>query len=146
MKSANAARAIFCAAAFCAVCAFGSQPIGFDELYGEVGVLGLSFSDKVKSLAGKKVFIDGFMAPPLKAKANFFVLTKQPMALCPFCSTDADWPSDIVVVYLAKAQTFTQNNAVIRAEGVLEYGSWTDDQSGFVSQLRLKEATFWTLK
>ncbi|MBN9060360.1 MAG: hypothetical protein J0H21_14385, partial [Rhizobiales bacterium] len=59
----------------------------FDELYGSVGVLGLTFSDKVKQLAGKAVTMRGFMAPPLKAEAAFFVLTEIPMSLCPFCSS-----------------------------------------------------------
>ena len=123
-----------------------ASPLSFDELYGETSALGLSFSDKVKSLAGKRVFMDGFMAPPLKAKANFFVLTKRPMALCPFCSTDADWPSDIAAVYLSKPQTFVQSNAIIRAEGILEYGSYNDEETGFVSQLRIKDATFKSIR
>ena len=30
-------------------------------------------------------------------------LTREPMALCPFCQSDADWPADIVVVHLKRA-------------------------------------------
>jgi hypothetical protein len=120
------------------------ERLNFDELYENTGVLGLSFSQKVKSLNGKEVVIDGFMAPPLKAEANFFVLTKAPMALCPFCSSDTDWAEDILVVYLKKRQIFVQHNAIIQVKGVLEYGSWTDNESGFVSLLRLKDATFKT--
>jgi hypothetical protein len=122
-----------------------AQTLNFDEIYDEVSVTGLSFSQKVKSLSGKKVSIDGFMAPPLKAKSNFFVLTKMPMALCPFCSSDTDWSSDIVVIYLKEYQTFVQYNAIIRVEGILEYGSYTDENSGFVSLLRLREASFKSL-
>ncbi|WEK48583.1 MAG: hypothetical protein P0Y66_12160 [Candidatus Kaistia colombiensis] len=114
----------------------------FDELYGSVGVLGLTFSDKVKQLAGQKVTMRGFMAPPLKAEADFFVLTEIPMSLCPFCSSDADWPDNIIVVYLGAKQTFVQPNAVIEVAGVLEYGSWTDPETGFVSLLRLRNASF----
>lgn len=116
----------------------------FYELYGNISVLGLTFSDKVNSLKGQSVEIKGFMAPPLKAESDFFVLTKMPMALCPFCSSDADWPSDIVVVYLKKRQTFVQYNAQIRVEGILETGSYTDPETGFVSQLRIKEASFFS--
>jgi hypothetical protein len=116
--------------------------LAFEEFYSNVGVLGLTFSDKVKRLSGQKVVVNGFMAPPLKAEADFFVLTKMPMAICPFCSSDADWPSDILVVYLKKRQTFVQYNAIIQVEGALEYGSWTDTQSGFVSLLRLRDAVF----
>lgn len=114
----------------------------FDELYGKIGVLGLEFSDKVKALAGQDVVMRGFMAPPLKAESDFFVLTEIPMSLCPFCSSDADWPDNIIVVYLGAKQTFVQFNAVIEVEGTLEYGPWTDPDTGFVSLLRLRNASF----
>lgn len=116
--------------------------LGFDELYGAFSALGLTFSDKVKALTGQTVAIRGFMAPPLKAEADFFVLTAIPMALCPFCSTDADWPDNIIVVYLDHSQTFVQPNRRIEATGTLERGSWTDPETGFVSQLRLRDARF----
>ena len=119
--------------------------LGFDELYAKYGVLGLEFSEKVETLDGSRVAMRGFMAPPLKAEANFFVLTEIPMSLCPFCSSDADWPDNIVVVYLARRQTFVQFNAPIEAVGVLEHGSWTDPGTGFVSQLRLRDADFRTV-
>lgn len=119
-----------------------AETLGFGELYKSFGVLGLEFSDKVKRLTGQEITIKGFMAPPLKAEANFFVLTEIPMSLCPFCSSDADWPDNILVVYLARKQTFVQFNAPIEAQGVLEYGSWSDPDTGFVSQLRLREAAF----
>ena len=41
------------------------------------------------------------MAPPLKAEAAFFVLTREPVARRPFCQSDADWPDNILVVYLS---------------------------------------------
>ncbi|HEV7249989.1 MAG TPA: hypothetical protein VGN93_23675 [Shinella sp.] len=122
--------------------ALAGDTLGFGELYKKFGVLGLEFSDKVKRLAGQDVTVKGFMAPPLKAEADFFVLTEIPMSLCPFCSSDADWPDNILVVYLARKQTFVQFNAPIEAQGVLEYGSWIDPETGFVSQLRLREAAF----
>ena len=107
----------------CATRAALADDITFGELYASFGVLGLTFSDKVKTLAGREVAMTGFMAPPLKAEADFFVLTEIPMALCPFCSSDADWPDDIVVVYLDRAQTFEQANGLIRVSGRLEVGS-----------------------
>lgn len=114
----------------------------FDELYGSVSVLGLTFSDKVKQLDGKQVSMRGFMAPPLKAESNFFVLTEVPLSICPFCSSDADWPDDIVVIYLNDAQTFEQANGTIEVSGRLEVGSWTDPETGFVSLLRIVDAGF----
>ncbi|MFK8251763.1 hypothetical protein [Ancylobacter terrae] len=116
--------------------------LDFDELYGAISVLGLEFSGKVKELDGKPVAMKGFMAPPLKAESNFFVLTEIPMSICPFCSSDADWPDNILVVYLDARQTFVQTNGVIRVSGILEVGSWTDPETGFVSRLRLRGASF----
>ena len=38
-----------------------------------------------------------------------------------------------------------QFNAPIETRGVLEYGSWVDPETGFVSQLRLRDAAFDTV-
>ncbi|AYM08308.1 hypothetical protein G6L26_021460 [Agrobacterium radiobacter] len=122
-----------------------NSDITFDELYGKVSVLGLEFSEKVKQLNGKEIAMRGFMAPPLKAEAQFFVLTEIPMSICPFCSTDADWPDNIVVVYLGEKQTFTQPSQTIEVRGTLETGSWTDPDTGFVSLLRIRQAEYATV-
>ncbi len=125
--------------------ALADASLTFDELYGKVSVLGLEFSQKVKSLAGQEVRMRGFMAPPLKAEAAFFVLTEIPMALCPFCSSDSDWPDNIVVVYLGEKQTFVPPGQTIEVRGMLEVGSWTDPETGFVSLLRLRSSQFYTV-
>src|SRR5713226_3676451 len=77
-------------------------------MYKASGVLGLEMSDKLVALNGKPVEITGFMTPPLKAEAGFFVLTREPVSLCPFCNSDADWPSDIIVVYLRDGVRYTR--------------------------------------
>lgn len=120
--------------------AAAAQTLDFDEFYKDFGALSLEFSDKIRRLAGQEVSVTGFMAPPLKAEAAFFVLTESPMALCPFCSSDADWPDNIIVAYLQRKQTFEAANIVIVARGRLEFGPWTDPETGFVSQLRLRDA------
>lgn len=125
--------------------ASANSDITFDELYGKISVLGLEFSDKVKQLNGKDIAMRGFMAPPLKAEAQFFVLTEIPMSICPFCSTDSDWPDNIVVVYLGEKQTFTQPSQTIEVRGTLEMGSWTDPETGFVSLLRIRQAEYATV-
>lgn len=133
------------AALSCVSAAQAGDGLTFDELYGKVSVLGLTFSDKVKALEGKTVSMRGFMAPPLKAEAKFFVLTEIPMALCPFCSSDSDWPSNIVVVYIDEKSTFVPPSKLIEVTGTLEVGSWTDPETGFVSLLRLVHSSFETV-
>ncbi|HQS08124.1 MAG TPA: hypothetical protein PLK13_04800 [Xanthobacteraceae bacterium] len=122
--------------------ALAAEVLDFDDLYAKITVLGLEFSEKVKQAKGKAVTMRGYMAPPLKAEAKFFVLTKIPMSICPFCSSDSDWPDDIVVIYLRDRQTFVQYNAPIEVSGTLDVGSWIDPETGFVSQLRLNDARF----
>jgi hypothetical protein len=117
----------------------------FEEMYKASGVLGLEMSDKLVALNGKPVEIAGFMAPPLKAEAGFFVLTREPVSLCPFCNSDADWPSDIIVVYLRDGVRFSQINRAIAVSGTLEVGSKLDPKTGFVSLVRLIDADYHSL-
>ncbi|OPY70041.1 MAG: hypothetical protein A4E57_00794 [Syntrophorhabdaceae bacterium PtaU1.Bin034] len=122
------------------VCEAAETRLSFGEIYSSFGVLGLQFSEKTKALAGKRVAIRGFIAPPLKAEADFFVLTREPVALCPFCQSDADWPADIVVVYPKGNRRITSYEERVEVFGTLEVGSKTDPRTGFVSLLRLVDA------
>ncbi len=118
------------------------RELSFEEMYSGNSVLGLQLSEKLLSLKDQRVVIQGFMAPPLKADAKFFVLTKDPVSLCPFCNSDEDWPDSIIVVWLSEGQRFVQNNRLIQVEGKLGVGSQTDDETGFVSLVRLTDARF----
>ncbi|MGK9254314.1 hypothetical protein [Paenibacillus humicus] len=115
----------------------GPETIRFSELYGKETVRGLTFSDKLKELDGQKVEMIGYMAPPLTATVRFFVLTRIPLAICPFCSSDADWPSDIVVVNLPKGSEMTPTEHQVKITGTLSVGSMTDEETGFVSLIRI---------
>jgi hypothetical protein len=77
------------------------------------------------------------MAPPLKPSLNFFVLTLQPMAICPFCDSDASWPSNIVVVYLKGRKTIEATTNALQVTGTLDIGRHVDETTGFVSQIRI---------
>jgi hypothetical protein len=112
----------------------------FSELYEPISVRGLKFSQKTRSLNGKKVIIRGFMAPPLKPDLSFFVLTRQPVDICPFCDSDADWPEDIVVVYLKGTVKYVQDGTPVKVEGILKVGTKVDKETGFVSRLRIVDA------
>jgi len=115
----------------------GAEFLRFDEMYGKVSSLGIEFSEKLKSLDGEVVVMNGFMAPPLKPTLNFFVLTRVPMSICPFCSSDADWPWDIVLAYLKKPEVALPFDRPIRVEGRLELGTKVDEETGFVSLIRI---------
>lgn len=120
--------------------AHAAELLTFDNMYQSNSVLGLKFSAHTQSFRGLSVKMRGYMAPPLKPESQFFVLTRQPVAICPFCSSDAEWPIDIVVVYLKDTLSPTNFTEKIEVEGRLELGSWIDPQTGFVSQVRIVDA------
>lgn len=115
-----------------------ATPIKLRDIYGR----GARFSDQAQALDGKPVQIQGFMAPPLKPDAAFFVLTKMPMAVCPFCDKEMDWPQDIVLVRLRRKQGWVDFNLPIRVTGTLSLGTEVDEATGFVSRVRLVDASY----
>ncbi len=112
----------------------------FTDLYEGSSVLGLKYTQRLLALKNQRIAMTGFMAPPLKAESNFFVLTREPVSLCPFCSTDAEWPTDIVVIYLKHTIPPARFSDPLEVTGLLEIGSKTDPETGFVSQIRLIDA------
>lgn len=142
-------RAVLCGASALAAqlrieSARGASPeaLEFADLYKSFGVRGVELSDRLVGLKGRRATLKGFMAPPLKPETDFFVLTREPVSICPFCSSDAEWPVDIVVVYLAKAaapRSFADRLAVT---GTVEIGAKTDANTGFVSLIRFVDAEF----
>ena len=114
----------------------------FSEMYSGASTSeGLTFSDKMTGLNGSEVTMTGYMAPPLKPSIDFFVLTETPMSVCPFCSTDADWPYNIVVVYVDGSVEALPYDQEVSVTGTLDLGSYVDNETGFVSQVRLLNAS-----
>jgi len=116
----------------------GASPIRLRELYNKDS----SFSDIAQAVAGERIAVVGYMAPPLKAESTFFVLSNRPMTVCPFCESDADWPDDILAVYAKRVIKVVPFNAKITVQGTLELGGYRDTDTGFYSRVRLNDATF----
>jgi len=115
-----------------------AETIRLRELYEK----DLAFSAFAESRVGDLVAVRGFMAPPLKAESRFFVLTKRPMATCPFCNDADDWPSDIAAVYAKRVVDVVPFNVDIVVRGQLSLGDEREPETGFFSRLRLVDATF----
>lgn len=124
--------------AMCTTKARAALSIG--ELYGQVTPEGLQLSPAGQALVGRRITLTGYMAPPLKAESDFFVLTRYPMSVCPFCSNAADWPADIVVVELSRAAEMAAPAYAIEVSGTLEVGPKLDKDTGFVSLVRVVQA------
>ena len=119
--------------------AFADTPsLRFRDMYSR----GKDLSEAALALQGQRIEMIGYMAPPLKPEIDFFVLTKIPMATCPFCNDAADWPNDIVVSYFEGDMDFTRFSNLIRVEGTFDTGVKTDEPTGFVSKVRLLDTTY----
>lgn len=118
--------------------AVAAEAVKIRSLWGDRG----TFSDVAQNLNGKSVEMRGYMAPPLKPEIDFFVLTRIPMGVCPFCDTEASWPDDLVVVYMEKSLQPVSFNDLITVTGTLELGTKTDATTGFVSRIRLMQGEF----
>ena len=126
------------------VLTFGESPVSltFDELYDGYNLrTGLILSDKLLSLDGQRVTMEGYMAPPLKPQLDYFVLTRVRLAFCPFCTSGSDWPDDIALVYLPD-QTTTATQSPVRIQGTIEVGASVDVETGMVSLVRIYADTF----
>jgi hypothetical protein len=95
-------------------------------------------SQKMLAAKDKRIKIVGYMAPPLKPDLDFFVLTKIRLVVCPFCSKEAEWPNDIILVTLTNGRTMQHSEEPLVVVGKLEVGGAYDKETGFYSLLRLR--------
>jgi hypothetical protein len=123
---------------------FTSLPARAAELvtFADISVADDQYTEKARQLAGKVVAMHGYMAPPLKPEIDFFVLTSLPTAICPFCDAAASWPDDIVLVQLSRPVRALAYDRLLNVSGTLEIGIETDAKTGFVSLVRLRDATY----
>ena len=138
MKNRRAVLLSFAACGLSFNTAQAAEPLAFSEFY----VTGTEPTKKLSSLNGKDVTISGYMAPPLKAESDFFVLTRTPLAVCPFCDSEMDWPSDIVLAKCDGLVDVTPFNRRIIVDGKLAIGFEKDSATGFVSFVRLMYAQY----
>lgn len=119
--------------------AFAEAPtIKFRDLY----VRGTDLTEKAKKLEGAEVNMIGYMAPPLKPEIDFFVLTKLPMSTCPFCESEAQWPDDLVLALTREPISVVRYTDLIRVTGRFETGFKKDEETGFVSFVRLVDVDY----
>jgi hypothetical protein len=123
---------------------FAALPARAAELvsFADISVADDQYTEKARQLAGKVVQMHGYMAPPLKPEIDFFVLTSLPTAICPFCDAAASWPDDIVLVQLSRPVRALAYDRLLNVSGTLEIGIETDEKTGFVSLVRLRDASY----
>jgi hypothetical protein len=102
----------------------------------------LSFSAAAKKLNGSLISMQGFMAPHLKVESDFFVLSNSPVETCPFCASEDEWINTIVFVRMKKRQEAVSPGDLLQVQGRLELGPQKDSATGFISRVRLVDASF----
>jgi hypothetical protein len=127
-----------CLAPFAALPARAAEIVTFTDLT----VADDQYTERARKLAGTMVEMHGYMAPPLKPEIDFFVLTSLPTAICPFCDAAASWPDDIVLVNLSRPVRALAYDRLLDVSGILEIGTTTDEATGFVSLVRLRDAKY----
>lgn len=93
-------------------------------------------SDKLLSLDGKRVIIEGYMSPPLQLGLDWFMLTQFPLAACPFHSSTASITPDIALIYV-RGSEIPYTYLPVRLEGEVQIGGAVDSETGMVSLVRI---------
>lgn len=124
-----------------ASCDSGNLPGG-----SEGGVMTLSFSEAnsiedMKKLDGKRVSIIGYMSTLSPINGEFMYLMNMPYQSCPFCVPNTTQLSNTLAVYAKNGKSFEFTDLLIRVEGVLEFGDYTDEY-GYQYSYRIKDATY----
>ena len=109
----------------------------FQEFY-ETKNGALDFSDKLKSLNGKRVQVTGFMAHMENAPLGAFYVCPHPTFCDEEGSGTADLPPDSVRVIVrgAKGQTIDFVPRAVLVTGLLQVGS-QEDEKGDISRIRI---------
>lgn len=111
--------------------------IGFDDFYdGHDDNTGPIVSEKLKALDGRKVLIQGYMAPPLDLDLDWFLLTIVPVGGCAFCGSSLDVIAGTAMIYPVNDSIFFTGNG-IHVTGTVEVGDGRDPATGMASLIRI---------
>lgn len=99
---------------------------------GDTASIKLSFKstlsyDYLKSIDGKTVTINGYLATSSPADGSFIFLMNMPYQNCPFCIPNTSQLSNTMEVYPKKNQKFTYTNQAVKVVGRLEVAPSEDE-------------------
>ena len=90
---------------------------------------------------GKKVSVVGYMSVLSPVNGEFMYLMNLPYQSCPFCIPNTTTLSNTLAIYAKDGKSFEFTDMLIRVEGVLEFGDYTDEY-GYQYSYRIKDATY----
>ncbi|MBO4871836.1 MAG: hypothetical protein J5496_00265 [Lachnospiraceae bacterium] len=106
--------------------------------------------DYLKSINGKTVAINGYMATSSPADGSFIFLMNMPFQSCPFCVPNTTQLANTMEVYPRKGETFTYTVQAIRVTGRLvvakDASNPFTDLYGYRFSFKIEDATYRILK
>ena len=118
-------------------------------------ITNLSFKDAsgydyLKSLDGKPVTINGYMATSSPVDGSFLFLMNLPYQSCPFCVPNTSQLSNTMEVYPKEGESFTYTNQAIKITGTLavapsESEPFTDSY-GYEFNFKIVDASYTIIK
>jgi hypothetical protein len=119
-----------------------SPSLQLGDLYRNPDMPGVDYRPKVLAMAGQRVSVKGYVVPHTADRAApFMIVSAEPLAGCPHCLAALDLPSDSVIGYFKEQPKLKDIGLPVMVEGTLELGSRADAKTGFVSAIRLVEAS-----
>ena len=97
--------------------------------------------EEMQNLDGKKVAIIGYMSTLSPINGQFMYLMNLPYQSCPFCVPNTTQLSNTLAVYAKDGKAFEFTDLLIRVEGELEFGDFTDEY-GYQYSYRIKDAAY----
>ena len=97
--------------------------------------------EEMKKLDGQTVSIVGYMSTLSPISGKFMYLLNLPYQSCPFCEPNSTTLSNTIAVYAKDGKKFEFTDRLIRVEGILEFGDYTDEY-GYNYRYRIKDATY----
>ncbi len=129
-----------------AACKGGIDPADATKL----SFKGAASYDFLKTLDGKPVTINGYLATSSPADGSFIFLMNLPYQSCPFCVPNTSQLSNTMKVYPAKGEKFSYTTSAVKVYGRLEVapdpGKPFTDRYGYTFSFRIVDATYTILK
>lgn len=106
--------------------------------------------DYLKTLDGKRVTINGYMATSSPVDGSFMFLMNLPYQSCPFCVPNTSQLSNTMEIYPKKGDSFSYTTQAIKVVGTLEVSDSEDkpftDKYGYEFNFKIVDATYTIIK
>ncbi|MBO5682378.1 MAG: hypothetical protein J6S10_00205 [Clostridia bacterium] len=126
-----------------------------DKEYDASEAVKISFKDAsgydyLKTLDGKLVTINGYMATSSPVDGSFMFLMNLPYQSCPFCVPNTSQLSNTVEIYPKDGEAFSYTSQAIRVVGILEVAENENepftDKYGYEFNFKIVDATYTIIK